>query len=107
MFKDTGFEIKDGKYSILTGWIEWGTELGDDEVYFNHPMTGQSTHNPLQGWADPPGEDAHAQMAAALRAIDDYDMFLEDHAGYERVVWLFDGDRIRMIEKIEEKENHG
>jgi hypothetical protein len=95
-YEDTGFEIQDEEGNkILSGWIEWGVTV--DDIYYNHPMAGQCTESPLQGWADPPGASTgHAEVAAVLNAINDNDMFIENHVGRDCVIWEFNGEKLTM-----------
>jgi len=44
---------------------------GEDWSYsYTHPMTGEQTDCPGQGWADPPEDDSHERLMRLVRRID-------------------------------------
>jgi hypothetical protein len=86
-FDGTTFQIRDESGAQISGSIEWGETV--DTVRFTHPMTGELTEQPLQGWADAPGDDAHARTAAMVHAAQRDPEFAADHAGFEDVKWRF------------------
>jgi hypothetical protein len=88
--QDTSFKVRNETGATVEGVIEWGETV--DVVRFTHPMTGELTENPVQGWADPPGETAHAEVAEMVAAVKGAEEFCADCAGYTHTEWgLIDG----------------
>jgi len=44
---------------------------GEDWSYsYTHPMTGEQTDCPGQGWADPPDDDSHERLMRLVRRVE-------------------------------------
>jgi hypothetical protein len=96
MMETTTFQIRDEEGAKLSGEIEWGETI--DIVRYHHPMTGELTESPLQGWANPPdAETGYAATARLVEAVEAANEFCADHVGYDHVEWRLEDGRLRMI----------
>lgn len=82
--------VGEGGAILLSGTVEWGETA--DRVLYRHPMTGAQAENPLSGWADAPGQTAHATIAEIIAAIDATDTWLDDCYGLSLAVWRWYGN---------------
>lgn len=94
----TRFAVRDPRtHAEIDGEIEWGETV--DIVRYHHPMTGELTENPLQGWADAPGQTAHRDLRHLLEAVErkQSPTFVAGSAGYDYVEWLLVGRTLRFV----------
>jgi len=71
----------EGAGTSVSGVVEYG-DSGETTIRFYHPRTGRLVADPLQGWEDAPGGDAHTRLAALLALIANDDSFCDTLYGY-------------------------
>lgn len=75
----------EGAGTSVSGVVEYG-DRGQTTIRFHHPRSGRLVEDPLQGWADARGEDAHTRLAALLALIADDDGFCDTLYGYVEAI---------------------
>ena len=71
----------EGACTAVPGVVDYA-DSGEITTRFYHPRTGRLVEDPLQGWADETGQDAHERLAALLALIADDDAFYDTLYGY-------------------------
>lgn len=75
----------EGAGTSVSGVVDYA-DSGETTIRFYHPRTGRLVADPLQGWEDAPGEDAHARLAALLALIAADDRFCATLYGYVEAI---------------------
>jgi len=71
----------EGAGTTVSGVVDYA-DTGETIIRFYHPRTGRLVEDPLQGWADEPGQHAHERLAELLALIADDDAFCDTLYGY-------------------------